>query len=97
VRVRQQLMTGAGDYFSSGNDLSNFLRAESADTTLAKGSLLLLPLPHHPSRLHLDRLTHTTHTHTDLLTRFVNAFILFPKPIVAGVNGPAVGTTRAFV
>lgn len=61
--VRAVLFTGAGDYFSSGNDLANFLRADSTDTTPAK----------------------------DLLTRFVNAFILFPKPIVAAVNGPAVG------
>jgi hypothetical protein len=35
---RAQLFTGAGDYFSSGNDLANFLRADSTDTTPAKGS-----------------------------------------------------------
>jgi hypothetical protein len=38
---RAQLFTGAGDYFSSGNDLANFLRADSTDTTPAKGSYLI--------------------------------------------------------
>jgi len=63
--VRVVLLTGAGDYFSSGNDLSNFTRGEI-------------------SRKNLDQ-------SKDLLTRFVRAFIHFPKPIVAAVNGPAVG------
>ncbi|XP_021507745.1 enoyl-CoA delta isomerase 2 isoform X1 [Meriones unguiculatus] len=60
------VFTGSGDYYSSGNDLTNFTSAaggmeEAAD----KGAVVLRD--------------------------FVNSFIDFPKPLVAVVNGPAVG------
>lgn len=61
------VITGAGDFYSSGNDLSTFASVDPANIAqMAKdGRYLLLG--------------------------FVNAFIDFPKPLVAVVNGPAVG------
>jgi len=58
--------TGAGDFYSSGNDLSNFSNIQGDIHQLAKESGVLLNV-------------------------FVSAFIDFPKPLVAVVNGPAVG------
>jgi len=66
-RVRTLFLTGSGDYFSSGNDLTNFLKAD-------------------PSKLE-EQLKESQ----DLLLRFVHAFCVFPKPIIAAVNGPAIG------
>jgi peroxisomal 3,2-trans-enoyl-CoA isomerase len=66
--VRVLLLTGAGDFFSSGNDLSNFTSV--SDTSQIEEKL---------------------RNSKKLLTRFVHAFIHFPKPIVAAVNGPAIG------
>ncbi|XP_060920985.1 enoyl-CoA delta isomerase 2, mitochondrial isoform X1 [Labrus mixtus] len=61
------VITGAGDYYSSGNDLSNFTKIpEEGVEQLAKSS-------------------------AELLRRYVSAYIDFPKPLVAVVNGPAVG------
>jgi len=61
------VITGAGDFFCSGNDLANFTNIpEGGPKQLAAESKLVL----------LD---------------FVNAFIDFPKPLVAVLNGPAVG------
>nr|AFK11281.1 Peroxisomal 3,2-trans-enoyl-CoA isomerase [Callorhinchus milii] len=61
------VMTGSGDYYCSGNDLSNFTQvgAEGVEK-LARDS-------------------------GELLTRYVSHFIDFPKPLIAVVNGPAVG------
>ncbi|XP_028392030.1 enoyl-CoA delta isomerase 2, mitochondrial-like [Dendronephthya gigantea] len=61
------LITGAGQYFCSGNDLTNFLN---------------IP-PEGPEKMAADG--------RELLREFVKTFIDFPKPIVAAVNGPAVG------
>ena len=61
------LLTGAGQYFCSGNDLNNFLN---------------IP-PEGPEKLAADG--------KELLREFVSTFIDFPKPIVAAINGPAVG------
>lgn len=61
------LLTGAGQYFCSGNDLNNFLN---------------IP-PEGPQKLAADG--------KEILQKFVSTFIDFPKPIVAAVNGPAVG------
>ncbi|XP_061404258.1 enoyl-CoA delta isomerase 2-like [Lethenteron reissneri] len=61
------VITGAGDYFCSGNDLSNF-------TNMPPGGI---------KQMALDA--------AELLRRFVSSFIEFPKPLVAVVNGPAVG------
>ncbi|VEL26599.1 unnamed protein product [Protopolystoma xenopodis] len=63
--VKIVAVTGAGDYFSSGNDLSNFTMTKSPLEMAEEAKSLLL--------------------------RFVAAFIDFPKPLVALVNGPAVG------
>ncbi|XP_018123243.1 enoyl-CoA delta isomerase 2 isoform X2 [Xenopus laevis] len=54
------VLTGAGDYFTSGNDLNNALE-------------------NHAEEKRFD------------LRCFVRKFIDFPKPLVAVVNGPAVG------
>lgn len=65
--VRCAVVTGAGDYFCSGNDLTNFTPKEG------------MSVPEMAQAAH------------DLLLRFVAAFIDFPKPLIAAVNGPAVG------
>ncbi|XP_051025943.1 enoyl-CoA delta isomerase 2 isoform X1 [Acomys russatus] len=60
------VFTGSGDYYSSGNDLTNFTRATGGMEEAAnKGAVVL--------------------------REFVDSFIDFPKPLVAVVNGPAVG------
>lgn len=61
------VVTGNGDYYSSGNDLTNF-------TDVRSGGLE-------------EQVKHSV----TLLRNFVNCFIDFPKPLVAVVNGPAVG------
>lgn len=60
------VFTGAGDYYSSGNDLTNFTNASVGMEEAAKQGAVVL-------------------------REFVNSFIDFPKPLVAVVNGPAVG------
>jgi len=62
------VITGAGDFYSSGNDLSNFMRNldPAALPKMAKDG-------------------------RDLLLGFVGAMIDFPKPLIAAVNGPAIG------
>ncbi|KAM7322821.1 hypothetical protein ACRRTK_018326 [Alexandromys fortis] len=60
------VFTGAGDYYCSGNDLTNFTSASGGmEEAAEKGAVLL--------------------------REFVSSFIDFPKPLVAVVNGPAVG------
>lgn len=60
------VFTGAGDYYSSGNDLTNFTSASGGMEEAANRGAVVL-------------------------REFVNTFIDFPKPLVAVVNGPAVG------
>ncbi|XP_008829887.1 enoyl-CoA delta isomerase 2, mitochondrial isoform X1 [Nannospalax galili] len=60
------VFTGNGDYYSSGNDLTNFTSAAGGMEEAAK-------------------------TGAVVLRNFVNSFIDFPKPLIAVVNGPAVG------
>uniref|UniRef100_A0A7N8Y322 Enoyl-CoA delta isomerase 2 n=1 Tax=Mastacembelus armatus TaxID=205130 RepID=A0A7N8Y322_9TELE len=61
------VFTGAGDFYCSGNDLTNFTRVpEGGVEDMARQA-------------------------GDLLRKYVKAYIDFPKPLVAVVNGPAVG------
>ncbi|NXC18277.1 ECI2 isomerase, partial [Corythaeola cristata] len=61
------VITGNGDYYSSGNDLTNFTNIQTGGMEkMAKDGAVLLK-------------------------EFVGHFIDFPKPLVAVVNGPAVG------
>ncbi|CAL1536535.1 unnamed protein product [Lymnaea stagnalis] len=61
------VISGTGDYYCSGNDLSNFTNVtpEQIPKMASEGRAVL--------------------------EEFVNAFIDFPKPLIALVNGPAVG------
>lgn len=60
------VFTGAGDYFSSGNDLSNYLKETKEPEKMVKQGC-------------------------KMVEDYVNAFINFPKPLIALVNGPAIG------
>ncbi|XP_056868753.1 enoyl-CoA delta isomerase 2, mitochondrial isoform X1 [Takifugu flavidus] len=61
------VFTGAGDFYCSGNDLTNFTKIpEDGIQEMAKRG-------------------------GELLRKYVKAYIDFPKPLVAVVNGPAVG------
>jgi peroxisomal 3,2-trans-enoyl-CoA isomerase len=59
------VLTGAGDYYSSGNDLSNFAVMQ------------------HPQEM--------AKVSKAMCYEFVDSFISFNKPLVAAVNGPAIG------
>ncbi|XP_041824004.1 enoyl-CoA delta isomerase 2, mitochondrial isoform X2 [Melanotaenia boesemani] len=61
------VFTGAGDFYCSGNDLTNFTKIpeDGVEAMARKGG--------------------------DLLRKYISAYIDFPKPLVAVVNGPAVG------
>ncbi|XP_037552971.1 enoyl-CoA delta isomerase 2 [Nematolebias whitei] len=63
------VFTGAGDYYCSGNDLTNF-------TKIPEGGVEAM-----------------AQRGADLLRMYVRAYIDFPKPLVAVVNGPAVGVS----
>lgn len=67
--VRLLVLTGTGDFFSSGNDLQNFL-------TMAK------------TGRNVDELAREA---AEKVREYVAAFIDFPKPLVALVNGPCIG------
>ncbi|XP_032557872.1 enoyl-CoA delta isomerase 2, mitochondrial isoform X1 [Chiroxiphia lanceolata] len=61
------VITGNGDYYSSGNDLNNFANIQPGEMEkMAKDGAVLL-------------------------REFVGHFIDFPKPLIAVVNGPAIG------
>uniref|UniRef100_A0A8C3WE97 Enoyl-CoA delta isomerase 2 n=1 Tax=Catagonus wagneri TaxID=51154 RepID=A0A8C3WE97_9CETA len=61
------VLTGSGDYYCSGNDLSNFKDVPSG------------------------RPEESAQRSAVLLRDFVDCFIDFPKPLIAVVNGPAIG------
>jgi len=63
------LLTGNGDYYSSGNDLSSFALPMKEGQTLESRS----------------------REAAQMLQRFFEAFIDFSKPLIAAVNGPALG------
>uniref|UniRef100_A0A672YQZ0 ACB domain-containing protein n=1 Tax=Sphaeramia orbicularis TaxID=375764 RepID=A0A672YQZ0_9TELE len=63
------VFTGAGDFYCSGNDLTNF-------TKIPEGGVELM-----------------AKQGGELLRKYVKAYIDFPKPLVAVVNGPAVGVS----
>jgi Delta3-Delta2-enoyl-CoA isomerase len=63
------VLTGTGDYFCSGNDLSNFMSEFDGQKSM-------------------DEMTRSAR---NLLEDFVNAFIVFTKPMIALVNGHCVG------
>lgn len=67
--VHYLVLTGTGDFFSSGNDLGNFMNR------------LKTGLP--PDVLAKDA--------AEVVRNYVAAFINFPKPAVALVNGPSIG------
>ncbi|XP_068252704.1 enoyl-CoA delta isomerase 2 isoform X2 [Nyctibius grandis] len=61
------VITGNGDYYSSGNDLNNFTDVQPSEMEkMARDGAVLLK-------------------------EFVGHFIDFPKPLIAVVNGPAIG------
>jgi len=65
--VKIFVLTGAGNFYCAGNDLSNFTQMPAGgrqDFARDMG---------------------------EILRTFVEAFIHFPKPLVAAVNGPAIG------
>jgi len=62
--VRVAVLTGNGDFYSSGNDLSVFT---SGDATTDAGE------------------------RQNSVRSMVDSFIEFPKPLVAALNGPAIG------
>lgn len=57
--ISVMVLTGTGDFYSSGNDFS--------------------------------KPTDSTGNHLKILKEYINAFIMFPKILVAIVNGPAIG------
>ncbi len=59
------ILTGQGDYYSAGNDLSNFAKIGAPKKLAAQGR--------------------------DICFDFVDSFVSCKKPIIAAVNGPAVG------
>jgi len=63
------VITGAGDYYCSGNDLDNF--ASIPPSEMQKAAV----------------------DGGELLRRYVSAYIDFPKPLVAAINGPAIGVS----
>ncbi|XP_065065356.1 enoyl-CoA delta isomerase 2-like [Rhopilema esculentum] len=65
--VKLAVITGEGDFYCSGNDLSNFTN---------------IP-PEGPQKMARDA--------RDVLMKYTNSYIDFSKPLIAAVNGPAVG------
>lgn len=65
--VRITVITGTGEYYSSGNDLNNFLQSAPQTT----------PQDARPGTLVVENI--------------VKTLIDYPKPVIALVNGPAVG------
>ncbi|XP_077544932.1 enoyl-CoA delta isomerase 3, peroxisomal-like isoform X4 [Haemaphysalis longicornis] len=99
--VHYLVLTGTGDFFSSGNDLGNFmnrLKTGLPPDVLAKEAAELVRLAQpFPSQSSYPKTGSSSgggssrnpkHFH-----RYVAAFINFPKPAVALVNGPSIGVS----
>lgn len=71
------VITGTGDYFTAGNDLGNFLKKPEDRSEFIPPKELK---GNHPAEL----LTNPFYV-------FIATLIDFPKPLIAVVNGPAVG------
>ena len=71
--VKVAVLTGTGEYYSSGNDLNNFAKMMSMVGDAA------------------DPLAASAKVGGEVMVKFEEAFINFPKPLIAMVNGPAVG------
>ncbi|MEQ2212932.1 hypothetical protein XENOCAPTIV_007044 [Xenoophorus captivus] len=99
------VFTGAGDFYCSGNDLSNFTKipeggvqemarqgAELLRWAIFEVPLSLCSYPG-PGNGHLGARQSLFYSDNIfvLLRKYVRAYIDFPKPLVAVVNGPAVG------
>lgn len=67
--ISNDFVTGVGDYFSSGNDLTSFTKPLQSGTPILQ----------------------VAQEGRAILRKFVAAFIDCTKPLVALVNGPAVG------
>ncbi|XP_019377593.1 PREDICTED: enoyl-CoA delta isomerase 2, mitochondrial [Gavialis gangeticus] len=67
------VITGNGDYYCSGNDLTGFINIKPSE---------------------MEKMTKYGGS---LLEDFVNHFIDFPKPLIAVVNGPAVGVSATIL
>ncbi|THD25250.1 Enoyl-CoA delta isomerase 2 mitochondrial [Fasciola hepatica] len=67
--VKLVIITGVGDYFSSGNDLTTFIKPLQSGTPIAQ----------------------VASEGRAILYQFVAAFIDCNKPLVALINGPAIG------
>ncbi|KAK7070141.1 Enoyl-CoA delta isomerase 2, mitochondrial [Halocaridina rubra] len=76
------VVTGTGDYFSSGNDMANYSKGPVG--SMSSGSMEM------PSTDE-GKIAFLRKSGLDGFENFVASIIKFPKPIVAVVNGPAVG------
>jgi len=72
--IRAVILTGSGDHFSSGTDLSELLsKSEEADALEA------------------------WHRDTVQFCELLEQMLRFPKPIIAAVNGPVLGSAAALM
>lgn len=98
--VKMTVVTGTGPYFSSGKDLSKFDKKNN----FGFFSTLIFLLCLDSNKDLSDQLGNASPSEAaaaghNIVQEFINAFIDYPKPIVAAVNGPAYGimvTTLAF-
>lgn len=69
--VHYFVLTGTGDFFSSGNDLGNFVEQLKSGKDMAEMGREAVAI----------------------VRNYIAAFIDFPKPMIAFVNGPAMGVS----